>query len=126
VLAKLSRRRTAPTLRLSIIASDLRLPLGGTVHNPPEIRQTVVNCVRALLSGKRMRVHAQVIDASRCPRYEVDACSWVVRRKGLVRRRRFDHVFASEWLKATSCEYVTAWREAGLSDHAAIEAVFER
>ena len=57
--------------------------------------------------------------------YEVDACSWVVRRKGLVRRRRFDHVFASERLKAISCEYVTAWREARLSDHAAIEAVFE-
>jgi endonuclease/exonuclease/phosphatase family metal-dependent hydrolase len=57
--------------------------------------------------------------------YQVDACSWVVQRKGLVRRRRFDHIFASERLKTISCEYVTAWREAGWSDHAAIEAVFE-
>jgi endonuclease/exonuclease/phosphatase family metal-dependent hydrolase len=57
--------------------------------------------------------------------YEVEACSWVVRRKELVRRRRFDHIFASAPLKAISCEYRTDWREAGLSDHAAIEAVLE-
>jgi endonuclease/exonuclease/phosphatase family metal-dependent hydrolase len=57
--------------------------------------------------------------------YEVDACSWVLQRKGLVRRRRFDHIFASLRLEAISCEYVTTWRENGLSDHAAIEVVFE-
>jgi len=57
--------------------------------------------------------------------YEVDACSWVVRRKGLTRRRRFDHIFASEGLRTVSCEYLSAWRECGLSDHAAIEAVFD-
>lgn len=48
-----------------------------------------------------------------------------MRRKGLIRRRRFDHVFASDRLWTISCEDVTAWREEGLSDHAAIEAVFE-
>ena len=57
--------------------------------------------------------------------YEVDACSWVVRRKDLIRPRRFDHIFASDRLKTISCEYLMAWREEGLSDHAAIEAVFE-
>ena len=57
--------------------------------------------------------------------YEVDACSWAVRNKALTRRRRFDHIFASEGLKTISCEDLTDWREGGLSDHAAIEAVFE-
>jgi endonuclease/exonuclease/phosphatase family metal-dependent hydrolase len=56
---------------------------------------------------------------------EVDACSWVMRRKGQIRWRRFDHIFASDRLQTISCEYLTAWREARLSDHAAIEAVFE-
>ena len=59
------------------------------------------------------------------PGYEVDACSWVMRQKDHIRRRRFDHIFASDRLTTISCEYVTAWREDGLSDHAAIEAVFE-
>jgi endonuclease/exonuclease/phosphatase family metal-dependent hydrolase len=57
--------------------------------------------------------------------YQVDACSWVMQYKGQLRRRRFDHIFASDRLKTISCEYLTAWREDGLSDHAAIEAVFE-
>jgi exodeoxyribonuclease-3 len=57
--------------------------------------------------------------------YEVEACSWLMRRTSGSRPRRFDHIFASDRLKTMSCEYVTAWRESGLSDHAAIEAVFE-
>jgi hypothetical protein len=57
--------------------------------------------------------------------YELDACSWAVRRKGGTLRRRFDHVFASNGLRTVGCRYVTAWREHCLSDHAAIEAVFE-
>jgi endonuclease/exonuclease/phosphatase family metal-dependent hydrolase len=57
--------------------------------------------------------------------YEVDACSWIVRRKDLVRRRRFDHVLASARLQTISCEYLTEWLDERLSDHAAIEAVFE-
>jgi exodeoxyribonuclease III len=48
-----------------------------------------------------------------------------MRRKGQIRWRRFDHIFASDRLKTISCEYLTTWREEGLSDHAAIEAVFE-
>jgi hypothetical protein len=55
--------------------------------------------------------------------YEIDACSWT--RKELKRGRRFDHIFASDRLTTIGCEYLTAWREDGLSDHAASEAVFE-
>jgi exonuclease III len=36
--------------------------------------------------------------------YEVDACSWMVQRKNLLRPRRFDHIFASGRLKTISCE----------------------
>lgn len=56
--------------------------------------------------------------------YQVAACSWAVPQAPRT-PRRFDHIFASDRLKTTGCEYVTVWREDGLSDHAAIEAVFE-
>jgi hypothetical protein len=42
-------------------------------------------------------------------RCDVDACSWIVRWKDLVRRRRFDHIFPSGPLKTISCEYLTAY-----------------
>jgi exonuclease III len=52
--------------------------------------------------------------------------SWVLhtrsrRRAGL----RLDHVLASESLGVVHCDYHHEWREAGLSDHSAMEAVFE-
>ena len=37
---------------------------------------------------------------------------------------RLDHVLASASLHTTYCDYQHGWREAGLSDHSAIEAVF--
>lgn len=52
--------------------------------------------------------------------------SWVlhtrnVRKAGL----RLDHVLASESLNPILCDYHHEWREAELSDHSAMEAVFE-
>jgi exodeoxyribonuclease-3 len=38
---------------------------------------------------------------------------------------RLDHVFASAELRAVRCVYHHAWRDDGLSDHAAIEADFD-
>ena len=38
---------------------------------------------------------------------------------------RLDHVLASAGLGPVACDYVHGWREAGLSDHSAIEATFE-
>ncbi len=46
------------------------------------------------------------------------------KRRGSV-GRRFDHVFASASLGGVACDYHHAWRETGLSDHSAVEAVFE-
>ncbi|MDQ3759249.1 MAG: endonuclease/exonuclease/phosphatase family protein [Actinomycetota bacterium] len=52
--------------------------------------------------------------------------SWVfntrARRKAA---HRLDHVMASGSLRATHCDYVHEWREAGLSDHSAMETIFE-
>ena len=52
--------------------------------------------------------------------------SWVfhtrARRKAA---HRLDHVLAASELNATYCDYVHEWREAGLSDHSAMEAIFE-
>jgi endonuclease/exonuclease/phosphatase family metal-dependent hydrolase len=38
---------------------------------------------------------------------------------------RLDHLFASAELRPTACAYHHAWREAGLSDHSALEADLE-
>ena len=51
--------------------------------------------------------------------------SWMWRRRDRSGGRRFDHVFASDSLGATECSYIHQWRENGLSDHSAIEALFE-
>ncbi|MDQ2675393.1 MAG: endonuclease/exonuclease/phosphatase family protein [Actinomycetota bacterium] len=51
--------------------------------------------------------------------------SWVLHTRA--RRKhahRLDHVLASSSLGATYCDYVHEWREAGLSDHSAMEALF--
>ncbi len=51
--------------------------------------------------------------------------SWVMHTRA--RRKhahRLDHIFASRSLGATYCDYVHEWREAGLSDHSAMEAIF--
>ena len=37
-------------------------------------------------------------------------------QKALIRRRRFDHSFASKRLQTISCEYLTAWLDERLSD----------
>ena len=54
--------------------------------------------------------------------YSIDAGSWVLRRGDRVVRRRFDHIFVSAELRVAQCQYLHEWREAGLSDHAPIEA----
>lgn len=58
--------------------------------------------------------------------YEAQEFSWFMNRKGKVStQRRFDHVFASSALNAVECQYLGNVVEQKLSDHAAIEAVFE-
>jgi exonuclease III len=52
--------------------------------------------------------------------------SWVFNtRRRRKSARRFDHVFASASLNPINCDYIHEWRESKLSDHSAIEAVFD-
>jgi exodeoxyribonuclease III len=54
--------------------------------------------------------------------YEARDVSWTWRRwKG---GYRLDHAFASADLRLEACGYVHEWREAGLSDHSALELTF--
>ncbi len=58
--------------------------------------------------------------------YERRDVSWVFHTRA--RRKaghRLDHVLASKSLATAYCDYLHGWREIGLSDHSAIEAVFE-
>lgn len=58
--------------------------------------------------------------------YERRDVSWVMHTRA--RRKaahRLDHVLASASLRPLWCDYLHGWREAGLSDHSAIEALFE-
>jgi exonuclease III len=58
--------------------------------------------------------------------YERGDVSWVFNTRS--RRRaghRLDHVLASEELLPAECDYLHGWREAGMSDHSAMEARFE-
>jgi endonuclease/exonuclease/phosphatase family metal-dependent hydrolase len=61
--------------------------------------------------------------------YATPGSSWYPHREDRHRQarligRRFDHVFASASLHPVSCRYLQASREAGLSDHAALDVVF--
>jgi len=57
--------------------------------------------------------------------YKSEEYSFIVRRKGeTVSKRRFDHVFASNELRAQSCIYLHKFRELKLSDHSPIEVLF--
>ncbi len=56
--------------------------------------------------------------------YDAVEASWFLRRGSTVAGRRFDHVFASLTLKPSSCRYLHDLRETGLSDHSAVEVVF--
>jgi exonuclease III len=56
--------------------------------------------------------------------YSENAYSWYWRGRGQRVGRRFDHIFASAKLHATSATYLGALLEQGLSDHAPLEVVF--
>lgn len=57
--------------------------------------------------------------------YGVHESSWFAIRNGQRFGRRFDHVFASRSLRVSACRYLHSVREAGLSDHSAIEVEFQ-
>lgn len=56
---------------------------------------------------------------------DLDGYSWCARSKNGPVKRRFDHVFATTSIRALECGYVSSVRDRNLSDHCALEAVFD-
>ncbi len=69
----------------------------------------------------------QEVRASTAPRWRRALADAGLTHNTRARRKhahRLDHVLASASLCVAACDYVHGWREAGLSDHSAIEARF--
>lgn len=81
---------------------------------------------RGLLLGLAEAGEDGLVDAFRAVHgYERRDVSWVMHTRA--RRKhahRLDHVLASPSLRPLHCDYVHGWRDAGLSDHSAMEATF--
>jgi len=125
-------RLARPSNRHRVLCGDLNIPRlegpDGEIetfalnHPPHEERWDAAE--RSLLEGLR---EWDLTDAFRALNgYDRRDVSWVLNTRS--RRKaghRLDHVLASRSLRPSHCDYVHEWREAGLSDHSAMEAVFE-
>jgi len=128
----LFERLTRPVDRHRILCGDLNTPRLETTegevetfasnHPGQEARWDLAE--RSLLVGLG---GWDLVDVFRSLNgYDRRDVSWVMHTRA--RRKaahRLDHVLASASLGAIHCDYVHGWREAGLSDHSAIEAGFE-
>lgn len=118
--------------RERILCGDLNTPRSETSDgevetfalNHPGLEERWDAAERSLLLGLTEWGFADVFRAMNG--YDRRDVSWVFHTRA--RRRaahRLDHVLATGGLRPAYCDYVHEWREAGLSDHSAIEAVFE-
>jgi exonuclease III len=128
----LFERLARPADRHRVLCGDLNLPRAeretGEIetfapeHPGYEARWDAAE--RSLLEGLR---EWDLRDAFRTVNgWDRRDVSWVFNTRN--RRRsahRLDHVLTSASLGPAHCEYVHGWREAGLSDHSALEAALE-
>ena len=111
----------------AIVAGDFNSPQ----HEAPD------GTVKPFTPRARLREHAAelrlmgattgcgLVDVFRAVHgYERTAASWWWKNRGRTGGYRIDHIFASPDLVPAACDYIDAWRLAGLSDHAAIYADF--
>jgi exonuclease III len=128
IFARLAR----PADRCRILCGDLNAPrserLDGRVETfapeEPGIEARWDAAERSLLEGLADWGFQDCFRALHG--YERGDVSWVFHTRS--RRRaghRLDHVLASGALRPAACDYIHGWREAGLSDHSAMEALFE-
>jgi len=121
-----------PAARHRLLCGDLNTPryesLEGEVEtfasNHPEHEVRWDAAERSLLVGL---AEWDLADAFRALNgYGRRDVSWVFHTR---RRRkaahRLDHILAAASLRPVYCDYIHEWREAGLSDHSAMEAIFE-
>jgi len=128
----LFERLARPSERHRILCGDLNTPRFESEHgevetfasNHPDDAERWDAAERGLLTGLSEWDLADVFRALNG--YDRRDVSWVfntrARRKAA---HRLDHILASASLGAIACDYLHEWREAGLSDHSAMEAVFE-
>ena len=121
-----------PSERHRVLCGDFNTPKLETsegelitfAENHPEHLERWDAAERSLLEGL---AEWDLVDCFRqLHGYDRQDVSWVFHTRS--RRKsghRLDHVLASASLRPSFCDYHHGWREAGLSDHSAIEAVFE-
>jgi endonuclease/exonuclease/phosphatase family metal-dependent hydrolase len=121
-----------PSDRHRLLCGDFNAPRSESVEgaietfalNHPGHEERWDAAERSLLEGLR---EWDLRDAFRqLNGYDRRDVSWVFHTRS--RRKaahRLDHVLASAGLRPRHCDYLHEWREAGLSDHSAMEALFE-
>ena len=122
--------RPAPD-RHRILCGDLNTPRSESVdglietfaRNHPEHLERWDAAERSVLTGLTQWGMSDVF--RHLNGYERRDVSWVQHTRSQRKARfRLDHVIASASLGAVYCDYHHGWRDEGLSDHAAIEAIF--
>lgn len=121
-----------PTERHRILCGDFNAPRMETAegevitfaaHHPDSLARWDA-AERSILTGL---AEWDLVDVFRALHgYERQDASWVFNTRN--RRKsahRLDHILASKRLGPVWCDYHHGWRESGLSDHSAIEGVFE-
>ena len=121
-----------PTERHRILCGDFNAPRMETAegevitfaaHHPESLARWDA-AERSILTGL---AEWDLVDVFRALHgYERQDASWVFHTRN--RRKsahRLDHILASKRLGPVWCDYHHGWRESGLSDHSAIEGVFE-
>jgi len=121
-----------PSDRHRVLCGDLNIPRSETSDgqvetfalNHPRVEVRWDAAERSLLLGLGEWSMTDVFRGLNG--YDRGDVSWVQHTRRTRRAAyRLDHVIASDSLRAIACDYVHEWREAGLSDHSAIEAAFD-
>ena len=125
-------RLARPCPRHRVLCGDLNLPRSespeGEIEtfavNHPEWAERWDAAERSVIEG------LADWDLSDCFRalngYDRQDVSWVLHTRARRKQAfRLDHILASASLNPVHCDYVHEWREAGMSDHSAIEARFD-
>jgi len=129
----LHHRLARPSSRHRVLCGDLNTPRSESTEgevetfalNHPEHAERWDAAERSILTGL---AEWGLVDVFRSLNgWDRRDVSWVFHSRWARKAaHRLDHVLASPGLGATGCDYVHEWREAGLSDHSAIEAEFAR
>jgi len=120
-----------PAARHRVLAGDLNVPRLETIDG--EIITLADRHPEQLLrwdAAERSLFELGEYDLRDCFRrlhgFERRDVSWVLHTRNMKKSgMRLDHILASSSMNVVYCDYHHEWRDSGLSDHSAMEAVFE-